>query len=280
MVSSSLRAFSLFVLLMVVAVPAAHARTVWEDDDSYVRIESSDKGAAPNEHPARLAVDDVADMLGALQVTRRKATQPIPLFSPEELAVIAPQITRALAEAGPDEDVVFRSRGAHTETLFGVGRQLFVSEGILFISDGRMNVIFSRLQEDARKRNLYGQRDEDFYSAPDPSRKRENSFRKASLRPGPGVALQASRNGGLREDWVVIEPDAQAYAATAPAPADAAPVAPPPATAAPSSPAPRAGGDDYVPLEERLRRLKLLRDEGLITEELYQEKMRELLMEL
>jgi hypothetical protein len=302
--NATFRLACLILLLAPVLSPPSVARVIWEDRESFVRLDDAGRDAMPNEHPADFSVDEVTAMLGALQVVPRKAKQSVPLFTVEELQILGPHIVTALAQASPSQDVRFRSRGAHSESVF-LGRKLLVSEGVLFVSDGRLNVIFNRLQEEARKRNVYGQRDEDFYSADEPSRQREAKLSRATLLSSPGVE-QKLDGGAVRQDWVLIDPDASGYAASEPAPSaapataatgapatgDAAPAAAAAAGAAAAgvaasgatdpgaaTSAPASGGD-YVPLEERLRRLKALRDEGLITEDAYLEKMRELLLEL
>jgi hypothetical protein len=278
------------LLAFLAAAPGLpQADVVWEDDESWVRIEGAEKGAPPNDHPADLTAADVQTLLGGLEVRRRKGEAPVPLFSLEELELITPYLATAFAEAGPGQDVYFRTRGGHSQSAF-IGRKLFVTQGLMFMSEGRLNVIFNRLQEEARKRNFYGQRDEDFYSARPPSRKRETEFRNISLMQGDGAVLRLE-GGSVRGDWVEIAAapdaltagrsagDAGSSVAAGAAAGTAAARDEAEAGASPSSP-PAADGDDYVPLEARLRQLKALRDEGLITEEVYQEKMRQLLREL
>ena len=122
----------------------------------------------------------------------------------------------------------------------------------------------------------------------------------------PGLEFHSTNDGDIRNDWVVIDTavarsevlaapqpsDAPARQATS-APVAAAPVPSPPAIVAAPAPVPDAAtapaaaaesasktGTSNADLEQRLRKLKELKDKGLISEEAYRAKMQELLSEL
>jgi hypothetical protein len=125
------------------------------------------------------------------------------------------------------------------------------------------------------------------------------------LQPVPGLEFHSANDGALRNDWVVIDTAvAGSEVLAAPQPGNApprqaasasvvaAPVQSPPATVAAPAPVPDAAtapaaaesaprtGTPNADLEQRLRKLKELRDKGLISEEAYRAKMQELLSEL
>src|SRR6185369_6199039 len=102
------------------------------------------------------------------------------------------------------------------------------------------------------------------------------------------VSLQSAGAPNRRGDWIALPLAAAttpaAPALTAPAAAPAALVAP--AAAAAPAPAPAAPGARprdaafYEEQAQRLKGLKMLRDQGAITEEEYQQKRKEILSAL
>jgi hypothetical protein len=256
----------------------------------------------------------VTSALGALQVrivdpdsgTESQRS----VFTPDELARLTSNLATGLAKAGPRQDVTFSTIDDRALAAGGLVRKPGVNAGRVFYDDGRLNVIFGELQSSYRKRNVYGQRSEDFTPRRQGSRS-ETAEHKWTLAAGPGLQFHAGNDGGIRNDWVVIDtavarveaprpgdvptrrPDpAPAAAAAVPAPAAAAPVpeaatAPTPAPlsgastapAAAAESAPRSGTPD-ADVERRLRQLKDLKDKGLISEEAYRARMQEILSEL
>ena len=287
---------------------------LWEGEDQWVRIESQDGSAAPNDHPAQLGADEVSKALGALQIRiidkdSGTSTQRA-VFTLPELATLAPQVVAGLGKATPTQDVVFSTIGSHALSAGGLVKDPSVNAGRVFYQGGKLNVIFGEVQANYRKKNLYGQRSEDFTPRRQGSRDKV-SKQKWPLVVTPGVELHAV-NGTVRNDWVEIDPASAAAAAaatpepTAPRQAAAVPEAasasPPPAAApAAASTAPAAAASAGAPaaaaagaathaapaaanksaeLEKRLQALKDLKDKGLISEEAYNAKLKELLSEL
>jgi hypothetical protein len=256
---------------------------LWSANDQWVKIVPQDDPAAPpNEHPAQLATEAISNALAALQVrivdedagteTQRS------VFTREELNNLAPRVASGLAQAGPRQDVTFSTTGSHPLTSGGLVKAVGVNAGRVFYDSGKLNVIFGELQSSYRKKNLYGQRTEDFTARRQGSRDKA-AEQKLSLAPHPGVEFR-SIDGAVRDDWVAID----STVAAASAPAAPAPVPVPDAAKAPAVPAATAAGSgagkSSSDLEQRLRELKELRDKGLISEEAYRAKMQEVLSEL
>jgi hypothetical protein len=274
---------------------------VWTGDDQWVKIERQDDPAAlPNDHPAPLDTAAVASALGTLRI--RIADQDTgtetqrAVFTQEELGNLAAPVAVGLAKAGPRQDVTFSTLGSHERAGRSFGKETLVNAGRVFYKDGTLNVIFGELQSAYRKKNIYGRTEEDFVARRLGMRTQANKLRWtfATL---PGVALHAAGSGSVRNDWVTIDPavvGSQTAAATQAA--EAAPElrsSPPPAKAA--APAPVVGAatgaaaatapapataNSTAELERRLRTLKDLKDKGLISEDVYNAKMKELLSEL
>ena len=267
------------VITLVCAAAMASAATgapggsvvLWSDADQWVKIEpQDDPAAAPNDHPAQLGGEAITAALAALQVrlvdpdTGTESQRPV--FTPDELGNLTPHVTAGLAKAGPRQDVTFSTIDGRSLAAGGLIRKPGVNAGRIFVSDGQLNVIFGELQSGYRKKNVYGQRSEDFTPRRQGSRS-EATEQKWILAAGPGLEFHTTPDGTIRNDWAVIDTAvARSEVLAAPQPSDA------PARQA----TPAANAD----LEERLRKLKDLRDKGLISEEAYRARMQELLSEL
>jgi hypothetical protein len=308
-------AAGLFALVVSAASWAANEKSktvLWEGEDQWIRIEPQDTSATPNDHPVQLSAEEVGNALGALQIRIKDKDSGTetqrPVFTRPEIATLAPQVVAGLGKADPRQDVVFSTIGSHALAAGGLVKDPGVNAGRVFYQGGKLNVIFGELQSNYRKKNIYGQRTEDFTPRRQGWRDKV-SKQKWPLVMSPGMELHAG-GGAIRDDWVVIDPAVAAAAAvanaqpaaaeprqaaaasqaapTAPAASSAAAAAPaaaspppasagPPAAAASAAAAPQAGKSE---LEQRLQTLKDLRDKGLISEEAYNAKLKELLSEL
>jgi hypothetical protein len=245
-------------------------RIVYQGQFSFVRIERAEPNAAPSQHPM-VVTDGV--LRAALAPLRNARVKDEPLFNDEELAEIVPPLVRALGEVKPDQDVAFAVAGRHSGWVALVPRS--VTTGRLFRSADGLQLIVGLVQEPFESQFLATG-----YLRPFESGRRAAPFDK-------NVAIASATGVARRSDWVTValaaEPPAPAVAATpAPAQASAAAVpataaAPPAAAAAPSTPRDPAFLEEQ---ERRLATLKRLRERGLITEEEYQQKRREVLSQL
>lgn len=286
------------------------AVVLWSGNDQWVKIEPQDDPTAlPNDHPAQLGTEAISNALGALQIrivdsdTGTETQRSV--FTREELGILAPQVASGLAKAGPRQDVTFSTIGSHALAAGGLMKDPGVNAGRVFYEDGKLNVIFGELQSNYRKKNVYGQRSEDFSPRRQGSRSKATK-QKWTLAARPGVEIHSTSDGGIRNDWVAIDTAvAGSKALAAPQPSEApprqaasapvatAPVPSPPgsvavplplpdtatAPAAATEPAAKTGTSN-ADLEQRLQKLKDLKDKGLISEEAYNSKVQELLSEL
>ena len=220
---------------------------------SWVRLAPAESAAAAaNAHPAALSPETVRRALGSVSTVFRGRTET--LFSNDELDDIVGAIVAALTAAAPGNDVELlstaRRHGNFMSTPYGVTARLFVT-------DAGLNVIV----HDARL---------DFYHAYRAT-KVLPTFQYGSRRAAGPATLSASQGQQVRPDWLVFS--LQAPPAAPAAPAAAAPPSPPPAAVSPD----RRDDRFYEEQERRLRGLQRLRDQGLITEEEFQRKRREIL---
>jgi len=164
-----------------------------------------------------------------------------PLFAPDEAVRILGPMVEALSVAEPGEDLVFFSTNRRGKGF--MAPELTIT-GRVFVQGGRVNLIVreTRLDYVGPMRANVG--------PPTPS----NGSRKTA---GPAV-LAAKGGQNLRPDWLAFSLEA------------------PPAIQAQAAVPPTPGS----PAEERLRTLKRLREENLITEDEYQSKRKEVLKNL
>jgi hypothetical protein len=111
----------LIVLLAACAIPAIPSRIVYEDPVNFVRLETDASVLAElpetlYSHPARVSVLEMTEILdGLLKQDRHNFLQvlvfgeppPEAVFRPAEIALLAPKLTDALAQARADERVAF-----------------------------------------------------------------------------------------------------------------------------------------------------------------------------
>lgn len=259
----------LLALQWLSAAPARADAEIWSRTDEFVRLEpQDDSGAPPNDHPVQLEARQVGTMLSALQAGFEDEDDPVPVFSREEVAVLGRAIAEGLARAEPGQDVTFSTIGSH-KTGHLLGRQM-VNTGRVFYRDGKLNVVFGEVHGEYRKKNVYGQRSEDFRPRRAASRTTPPDA-EWRLEETAGAERYAA-GGQERPDWVLLAPDAAPAMTQAPAAGKATAAREQPAPAAARRPAQQARS-----AEERLADLKKLRDDDLIPEEVYGAKVQEIL---
>lgn len=264
-------------LILALAPPARGSEppTQWDlGSFSYVKLVPAEPGAGPNAQPATVAPGTLAVLLGSVRATL--GGKAVPLFHKDELAGLAPALSQALAQAGPDQDVVLVStsrRGHYLQRAEGLTARVFLRDGALnlLVHDARLAFMDAWLESDTLPTFVFGSR------------------------TAPGDAqLQAAAATAVRPDWLALPLTPAVAAAPAPAAVPAAapaPAVPPVAAPAPvPAPAPAPAPPEAAPTPqaeaayqakaERLRTLQRLRDEHLITEAEYQARREAILKSL
>jgi hypothetical protein len=228
---------------------------------SRVELVAREAGAEANQHPAALQADVLRQLLAQVQVVERGAAQA--LFATDELAELAGPLVQALGRAGPGDDVLLLSSARREGAMFLAPTAVTAR---LFVQGGQLQLIV----RDARF---------EFYDAYRGTHQPPR-FDFGSRTANGSASLRSAGATNRRADWLSIPlvPVAVQASPAAPAAAPAAvaaPAAPPPAAAPVArKPLDAAGAED---IERRLETLKRLRDKGLITEEEYQHKRKEIL---
>lgn len=262
---------------------AGQAPRVWKlDEFSALHLAAREPGTPPNAHPAAWPAPAVRAALASVRWRPADARER-DLFDADELDRLAAGIARALAAATPADDLLVLASARRDKLLVAppssIAARVWVdAQGLnLIVTSARADLVspyrVSRIVPEI-----------DFGSR---------------TRPGP-LALGSTTAVAGRADWLrwaspatvtapAVAPAAAPTAAPATAPALPTAVAPatPPAPAAAAAPAPvRAASAPAAPrrdpafYEEQARRLQglqKLREQGLLSEDEYQRKRREIL---
>ncbi|MCK8516011.1 hypothetical protein M0534_06690 [Methylonatrum kenyense] len=291
--------------------PDAQRQTVWASDNGYVWLVPSETGAEPNAHPASLETSEIKGLLAALRAANAEGRgleaatggdHDGPVFTEDMRERLAEPLRQALADAGPDQDVILSVRGFRA--LPGSSRigNTVVTSARVFYKDDALHVMVGELNRRIEREFPFQ------YTGPTDLSRRGGDARFGSRQPDgerrgwnlvgmePGVTL-AEHDGVARSDYVLAaldvdrdpaEPETEPRlpaADTAPEPPreEAVGVSQPsdPTAAADSDELPVADQPEVDTLpdsrREELRELRDLYDEGLIPESIYHERVRELL---
>ncbi len=254
----------------------ASSAPLWADNSPLLRVESASGHSGqqlPLGHPAVLSEGGLAELLGQLEYREpglfgRDSSRKV--FTSDEISALAPRLVEALGQAGSTEQVRFASFSRRSGAL---GQQL-KTEAIAFIdSQGRFNLAFSGIHEFAGP-------DQDYFD-----------FLALGDRDALAIDSHLLRLDGANDAWSVREDrplwtlaELPAQAATDQPPAAARPPSPQPAVAPPPAPAqsgaPEGEAEDTVEqsvqqqVRQRLEFLKGLYEDGLITEQEYEQQRR------
>jgi len=263
---------ALFMALAPANLQAQPAQTQWNlGTFTWVKRVPAEPGAPPNTHPAQVSPESLRALLGSVQV--KLGRKDAYLFGRADLKEVVPALSEALALAQPGEDLILLSTSRHGDGLLdpteALTARLFVQGDALnlLVHDARFEFLIAYQTMNVQPTFVYGSR-------------------KAAAKED----LQAPLARRLRPDWLAF-PLKVATAAIPPAlpapvlvpvssstPAPAQAQATP--AAAPEPPPTAAQTSAYEAKAERLRTLKRLREENLISEAEYREKREAILKTL
>jgi hypothetical protein len=259
---------TLLLVLAPAPLPAREAvsgQTKWDLGlFSWVQRVRTEPGAPANDHPVTLGEEALGAALAPVKA--KVEGKFVPLFSKGEVKDLAKALSEAFALAQPGEDLILLATSRHgagfMEPAEGVTARLFVRGGILnvIVHDARMEFMGRYLGDNLQPKFTYGLR-----------------------ATASAEQLQAPQATARRGDWLCFPLDAAPLVA-APAPVAAVvPVTAPasaPAPAATPEPAKARDAAFYEAQTLRLKALKRLRDENLLSEAEYQEKRQAILKTL
>ena len=289
-------------------------KTLWTHRYQYVRLVPREQcqGAdtVANSHPRDLG-GKLRAALASLQIDLPAKEKTEPVFTYYELEKITGPLVEAFKKAGPDEDVGLAIEGMHSGE-FGTQRCMITAR--LFIRNGdELNVIFGKLHMpvDDYDSPMHIESTDYRMNPLVPGSRCEKAGKKFPTIITTNLARFHEQEGSQRKNWLTVSLATQPQAPpTTPAPASpppvyqASPQASPPAVQAPGQTAPPAPAYQaprqatspavqdtnritpppaQQPAKSVLERLQILKDlrvKGLITEQEYQEKKKEILESL
>lgn len=294
---------SLLLLLLITSSPLQNlfaagkppGKVIWQIEEQFISLVSQDDAnAVENNHPARVPIDTLAEMIYAVSVSDKKSRFSFggkradlgrPLFSVYEIEVLSGLFADALAAATPEQDILFRIHGGK-EQLGGITSRKTINTGRAFWQDNRLHIIFGEVHGGDKTKWLYGQKQKDTYVRKFGSRTSASDRVKVVFAPVAGITQYKDSSGRIRTDWISIDADiilgkaetepTQARLEQQPAASTPSTTDTPQTVAAPNSAISAEQERSFI-LKLRLKELKELRDDGLITEELYQQKTKEVL---
>jgi len=286
-----LTALSLFAAVSVCATDLKP----WSEGDDYVRL---DPVNANNSHPVTFTSEQLRNLLA--RFTKQEGSKDAtPYFTQDEAQRLGDMAQPMFLKAQSGDDILFG-------TSFRAGNFLLtprqLNAGRLFLADGYLNIVIGMCAE-AQDMGYYAQHG------------RPHALNHGSrIKPGNDLSCQLIAGNGAervdnRPDWLRLPVTAETVQAPAvqppksnsgllpflkwpgsdkPAavPAAPAPVAAPAPAPAPVAAQPKTPRQEVLPvapankLEERMQLLKRLHDNGLITNEEYDQKRAALLKEL
>ena len=270
-------------LAVVLLCAAAVALPAWADSEPKLRLEPVPGRSGqhlPLAHPAEISGDELVDLLNSLTyresgLFQRSSGQSV--FSAEELSSLAPRLAEALARASASEQVRFASFSRRSGAL----SQLLKTEAVLFVdAEGFLNLAFAGIHEFAGP-------DTDFFAFLDLSDRDPLTTERSLLRLDTSAPVWATRKD--RPLWAQTNLSAQPTAAgpTAdPVETLETEIAAPEEHAQPTEPAathaPEPGPDPTLEAQvrQRLEFLMGLYEDGLISQEEYEQQRREALRRL
>lgn len=269
----------------VLATQTPPGKIVWQVDKQFVSLVPQDGPpfTPENDHPVEVSIDTLAEMLFVVSISEKKsrftfggkrADIGAPLFTEYEVDALSRVFAEALRSASPQQDILFRIRGGKPQ-LGGLTSRIAITTGRAFWRDNRLHIIFGEVQTGDKTKWLYGQKQKDTYKRKFGSRTAESDRVNVVFASVPGITQYKDSDDKIRLDWITIDPDV--VLGKAPETQQPATTSQQPATnttaVAPTNPSQRQD------LKQRLAELKELREEGLISEELYQQKVQELVDE-
>jgi hypothetical protein len=252
---------------------------MWEAEDVTVALSKDGAARGSHAHPATVSEEWLVSVLSWIQYSRYEYfewTPPVRVFDDQVVRSLAPALRAAFAAAGPEEIVEMSAteRGQSPFPLTLGEARLTKAEA--FVDDGSLRFRFAYV------RKVMNQ------DSAEPGETESDRFLVAwKLVPAEGQRCDDARGSaeGKNEACHSIAVPVQAASATAataqppaapvPTPSAVAPIpaaAPPPA----APPAPQTLPSDPAAVT-KLRQLKQMLDEGLITPQDYQRKKEEIL---
>ncbi|MBT8117584.1 MAG: SHOCT domain-containing protein [Gammaproteobacteria bacterium] len=283
---------------------------LWELNEQFVRLESQDElpggVTPPNDHPVEIDPVALGNAFASVIMWESggffRDEQTSTLFAASQAELLGRYVAEGLAKAAPGEDVTFNSR-SYASVLLDVAKERQWTTGRVFYRDGKVNLILGEFRKTVSKDKRGAEasfgileedwRDVNFAKA---RRSKQGSF-KGRIAETDGIALNQDAKG--RGDWILIdvtsasesyvasqtpneirEQQRRAEEETARLTMERREMREEMARLKKQINDLSKGGGGSASLEERLTTLGTLKDKGLITDDEYQQRRREILQDI
>lgn len=215
----SYRVVTLFMVIAISTSSYAELRNseiIWQEKEQFIALVDSESargsGATDNNHPQTLSEKMISEMLAGIGIAKkdsrfsvggRKTEIGNPLFSYDEIENLARYLKAAFSQAHSSQDIVFRSHGKK-EGLGSVIKIKTINTGRMFWKDDRLNIIFGEIHGKNKSKVIYDRVQKD-------SSKREYGSRFKPSKKVDEVFVQVvgidshEASEGAREDWIEID---------------------------------------------------------------------------
>lgn len=291
---------ALLITLPVQAAKEKKDMLIWQDEEQFVMlVHINPQSKVRNHHPESIDEQQLALMLAQIGIVKdqqrrftfdgKRSELASPLFSDQEVETLANYFSVALAQAQPNQDIIFRSHGEKA-SLGGVVNMKTVNTGRAFWHDRQLHMIFGEVHGRSRARVVYGRLEPDTSKRNFGSRLESSDKIKVTIATTPGVSHHRLKNGRSRLDWITLDYAAiqlalqqsdqseHSHQPTQQHHIQIEPTSKTPATETMSAhSAVNIETLKHRSVRDTLQDLKALYDEGLITQDVYERTMEQII---
>ncbi|WP_461517234.1 SHOCT domain-containing protein [Porticoccus sp.] len=125
-------------------------RVVWEDGPNrYVKYDKQDSSTfGKNDHPVELDRQEIAIALSLLKVKAKG--DPVPVFTREQIALLSKNLAEGFKSVAPGQDIIFAMEKSEAK-LLGLKKNAYFVAGRAFYKEGKLNLILGDFD---RARNI------------------------------------------------------------------------------------------------------------------------------
>lgn len=185
---------------------SATGDVLFETGLQYVKLVERDVPGIANEHPAAITQDQMRTVLESVYVQEKSMfkEKQVPMFSAGEVQILSSTLASGLARAEQNQDLTFVMLGVHQAVI---SKERMTTSGRVFMSGGRLNIIFGKAHEEFREKDPITGQEIDRRLKPllPGTRKKEAELTVPMvLDQGQSFYLDPE-TGKERKDWLVID---------------------------------------------------------------------------
>lgn len=172
----------------------------------FVRIEERDAPGVTNDHPVAITSDEMRTVLESVYVqeTTLFKERQAPMFSPGEVQILGSTLSSGFGRLESNQDLTFVMLGVHPGL---VAKERLTNSGRVFMSGGRLNIVFGKAHEEFREKDRYtGQEIDRRINPLLPGTRKSEAQLTVPLVLDQGQSYYIDpETGKERRDWLVID---------------------------------------------------------------------------